>query len=278
MNYNELHQNIKQKQSFLCVGLDSDIEKMPACLADAIDAQYTFNKNIIDATHTYAVAYKLNVAFYESLGAAGWNSLEKTIKYIKQYYPDIFIIADAKRGDIGNSSRLYARTFFELLDVDAVTVSPFMGEDSIKPFLEYDGKWVIILALTSNSGAKDFQFVPEQSTNQPLYEKIIKTSKSWGNTSSIMYVIGATKADTLQEIRHIIPDHFLLVPGVGKQGGDLDSVAHYGLNGSCGLLVNSSRGIIFADSSENYALTASEKAAELQEKNARLLQQHKIIL
>ncbi|NQU86660.1 MAG: orotidine-5'-phosphate decarboxylase, partial [Mariniphaga sp.] len=215
MNQNQLFEQIKKKQSFLCVGLDSDIKKIPEHLLNADDPLFSFNKEIIDATHKQAVAYKPNVAFYESLGSKGWQSLEKTIAYLKSEYPEIFIIADAKRGDIGNTSNLYARAFFENLEFDAVTVAPYMGEDSVKPFLAFENKWVILLALTSNKGAFDFQFLKNESTGDLLFESVLKTSQNWGTTDNLMYVVGATKAEKLKEIREIAPDHFLLVPGVG---------------------------------------------------------------
>lgn len=262
MDYLKLFENIVAKHSFLCVGLDSDIEKIPSFLMKAKDPVFEFNKRIIDATQEYTVAYKPNVAFYECYGAGGWLSLESTVKYIKSAYPDIFVIADAKRGDIGNTSKMYARAFFENMPFDAVTVVPYMGEDSVKPFLAWPDKWAVILALTSNKGADDFQFHNDDGIK--LHERVLTVSKGWGNINNIIYVVGATRAETLQEIRNIIPDHFLLVPGVGAQGGSLEEVARYGMNSNCGLLVNSSRGIIYADNSERFDVVAGEKAKEIQ--------------
>lgn len=275
MNYNQLFEQIKAKKSFLCVGLDSDIAKIPAHLLDAEDPVFEFNKAIIDATAAYAIAYKPNIAFYESRGVEGWMSLEKTVKYIKAAYPEIFTIADAKRGDIGNTSQMYAKAFLETLGFDSITVAPYMGEDSVTPFLQYDGKWVILLALTSNKGAFDFQFF--DSEGEKLYEKVLKKSQDWGNAQNMMYVVGATKAEMLSGIRKIVPDHFLLVPGVGAQGGSLEEVAKYGMNDHCGLIVNSSRGIIFADKTENFAVRAGEEARKLQQDMERLLRQSRVL-
>ena len=269
MTSQELFENIKKKKSFLCVGRDTDIAKIPRFLLDATDPIFAFNKQIIDATHDLAVAYKPNLAFYESLGVNGWNSLEKTVNYIKYKYPDIFIIADAKRGDIGNTSAMYARAFFDHMEFDAVTVAPYMGEDSVKPFMTYVDKWVILLALTSNKGAADFQYMTENG--ERLFEKVIKTSKEWGTTDSLMYVVGATKAEMLGDIRKIIPEHFLLVPGVGAQGGSLQEVAENGMNDKCGLLVNSSRGIIYAGDGEDFADKARVEAEKVQKEMAELL-------
>lgn len=269
MNYDKLFQQIQKKQSFLCVGLDSDIKKIPSHLLNNEDPMYEFNKSIIDATAEYTVAYKPNIAFYESEGSAGWNSLEKTVKYLKNNYPEIFIIADAKRGDIGNTSNLYARAFFSNMDVDAVTVAPYMGEDSVSPFLTYDNKWVILLALTSNKGADDFQYHTDH--NEKLFESVLKTSQEWAGKEKMMYVVGATRAEMLADIRKIVPDHFLLVPGVGAQGGSLSEVAKYGMNSHCGLLVNSSRGIIFASNKEDFAQVAGEKALEIKTQMKTLL-------
>jgi len=270
MTYKELVENIKQKQSFLCVGLDSDIEKIPNHLKTFDDPVFEFNKQIIDNTAKYTVAYKPNLAFYESTGISGLISLDKTVKYLKTNYPDIFIIADAKRGDIGNTSKMYAKAFFENQDFDSVTVAPYMGEDSVTPFLSYENKWVILLALTSNQGSFDFQFI-EDKTDRRLFETVLEKSAKWGTKENMMYVVGATKAEMLTDIRKIIPEHFLLVPGVGAQGGSLEEVAKYGMNKDCGLLVNSSRGIIFADNTENFAKIAGEKAKELQEQMENLL-------
>lgn len=275
MDYNQLFEQIKKKKSFLCVGLDSDLAKIPAHLSGAEDPVFEFNKAIIDATADVTVAYKPNIAFYESRGVEGWLSLEKTVKYIKSHYPEIFTIADAKRGDIGNTSQMYAKAFLQTLDFDSITVAPYMGEDSVTPFLQYEGKWVILLALTSNKGAFDFQFF--ESEGEKLYEKVLKKSQDWGNAQNMMYVVGATKADMLGDIRKIVPDHFLLVPGVGAQGGSLEEVAKYGMNAHCGLLVNSSRGIIFADKTENFASRAGEEARKLQQDMERLLKEGKVI-
>lgn len=270
MNANELFENIKRKKSFLCVGLDTDITKIPEHLFDSDDAMYEFNKSIIDATAEYCVAYKPNTAFYESLGSLGWDVLERTVDYIKANYPDQFIIADAKRGDIGNTSAMYAKAFFEDLDVDALTVAPYMGSDSVMPFLGFDDKWVILLALTSNKGAADFQFTATEDGNR-LFEKVLETSKQWAGEDKLMYVVGATQAAMLADIRKIIPDSFLLVPGVGAQGGSLDEVAKYGLNSRCGLLVNSSRNIIYASSDYDFAEAAGAAARNMQEQMQGIL-------
>jgi len=269
MTHQELFENIRQKKSFLCVGLDTDITKIPQYLLDTSDPIFAFNQQIIDATHDLTVAYKPNLAFYESLGVSGWNSLEKTVNYIRYNYPGIFIIADAKRGDIGNTSSMYAKAFFDAMEFDAVTVAPYMGEDSVKPFLTYLDKWVILLALTSNKGAFDFQFMTENG--EKLFEKVIKTSAEWGTEDNLMYVVGATKADMLADIRKIIPNHFLLVPGVGAQGGSLREVAESGMTSTCGLLVNSSRQIIYASSGDDFAAKAREAALEVQTEMAQLL-------
>lgn len=275
MNDNQIFENIKKKKSFLCVGLDSDIAKIPQHLLQEEDPVFAFNQAIIDATAEVTIAYKPNIAFYESRGVEGWLTLEKTVKYIKTNYPEIFTIADAKRGDIGNTSQMYAKAFLQTLDFDAITVAPYMGEDSVTPFLQYDGKWVILLALTSNKGAFDFQFFEHE--NEKLYEKVLKKSQEWGDAQNMMYVVGATKADMLGGIREIIPDHFLLVPGVGAQGGSLEEVAKYGMNSRCGLIVNSSRGIIFADKSEQFAVRAGEEARKLQQEMERLLKEKQIL-
>ncbi len=269
MNYNKLTEQIKLKRSFLCVGLDSDIEKIPAHLLALPNPIFEFNKQIIDATAEYCVSYKPNLAFYESCGLKGWGELELTINYIREKYPDIFIIADAKRGDIGNTSKLYAKAFFENMNFDAVTVAPYMGEDSVSPFLSYKDKWVILLALTSNKGADDFQYFCENDVN--LYEKVLVKSQEWANADQMMYVVGATRAEMLTNIRKHVPNHFLLVPGVGAQGGSLQDVAKYGMNDNCGLLVNSSRGIIFADNSEKFAEIAKIEAQKIQSEMEELL-------
>lgn len=275
MTHQELYENICKKKSFLCVGLDTDINKIPRFLLDTSDPIFAFNQQIIDATHDLTVAYKPNLAFYESLGVNGWNSLEKTVNYIRYNYPDIFIIADAKRGDIGNTSSMYAKAFFDTMEFDAVTVAPYMGEDSVKPFLTYVDKWVILLALTSNKGAFDFQFMSQGG--EKLYEKVIKTSAGWGTEDNLMYVVGATKADMLADIRKIIPHHFLLVPGVGAQGGSLREVAENGMTARCGLLVNSSRQIIYASDGDDFAAKAREAALEVQSEMNQLLMEKGLI-
>ena len=262
MNRIQLIDNIIQKRSFLCVGLDSEIDRIPSFLKKEKDPVFEFNKRIIKATHKYAVAYKPNVAFYESRGTEGWMTLESTVRYIKKRYPEIFVIADAKRGDIGNSARMYAQAFMKNMPFDAVTVAPYMGEDSVTPFLDYQDKWAVLLALTSNKGADDFQYHNDEGIK--LFERVLSVSKKWGTTDNTMYVVGATRAEMLSEIRKIVPDHFLLIPGIGAQGGSLAEVARYGLNDTCGLLVNSSRGIIFADNTEKFDKVAGEKARELQ--------------
>ena len=267
MNRIELIEQIKTKKSFLCVGLDTDLKKIPQHLLNDNDAIYTFNKNIIDATAPYCVAYKPNLAFYEAFGIKGMIAFEKTINYLNKYYPNHFIIADAKRGDIGNTSKMYARTFFEEYDVDALTVAPYMGEDSVTPFLGYDGKWVILLALTSNKGSNDFQLTTD-TEGERLFEKVIRKSQQWGNIDNMMYVVGATQGKMFEDIRKVAPESFLLVPGVGAQGGSLEEVCRYGMTKDCGLLVNSSRGIIYASNGEDYAEVAAQKAKELQEQMA----------
>ena len=272
MTKQELFENIQRKKSFLCVGLDTDVNKIPEHLFDdSEDAIFEFNKAIIDATADFCVAYKPNLAFYESLGLEGWEILERTVDYIRATYPDQFIIADAKRGDIGNTSAMYARTFFGNMEFDSVTVAPYMGEDSVKPFLTYEGKWVTLLALTSNKGAFDFQFMKDAETGERLFEKVLKTSLNWGTDENMMYVVGATKAEMLTDIRAIVPDHFLLVPGVGAQGESLAEVAKYGLNSTCGLLVNSSRQIIYASSEADYAQAARVEAEKVQVEMEQIL-------
>lgn len=263
MNKQELIKQIKEKRSFLCVGLDSDIKKLPSCVLGSEDPVFEFNKAIIDATAPYTVAYKPNLAFYEATGVKGWISLEKTVQYLKDNYPEIFIIADAKRGDIGNTSALYARSFFEEMKVDALTVAPYMGEDSVSPFLSYEGAWVIVLALTSNPGSHDFQLTKDEN-GEMLFEKVLRTSQKWGSDHNMMYVVGATQGKSFENVRNIVPNHFLLVPGVGAQGGSLEEVCKYGMNDECGLLVNASRAVIFADSSEDFAKVAGEKAQAYQ--------------
>lgn len=263
MNRQQLINEIFTKKSFLCVGLDTDINKIPEHLKKEEDPIFAFNKAIIDATAPYCVAYKPNLAFYECYGLKGMVAFEKTIKYLKENHPNHFIIADAKRGDIGNTSKMYAQTFFEEYNLDSVTVAPYMGEDSVKPFLEYDGKWVILLALTSNKGSHDFQLTEDQQ-GERLFEKVLKKSQEWGTTENLMYVVGATQGKMFEDIRRIAPNHFLLVPGVGVQGGSLQEVCKYGMTKDCGLLVNSSRGIIYASKDEDFAEIAGQKAKELQ--------------
>ena len=270
MTRQEIFQQIQQKASFLCVGLDTDIQKIPQHLLKAADPIFEFNKQIIDATADVAVAYKPNIAFYESLGAKGWESLHKTLEYIPK---NIFTVADAKRGDIGNTSALYARAFFDTMDFDSITVAPYMGVDSVSPFLEFEGKWVILLALTSNQGSQDFQTLTA-SDGRPYFHHVLEKSQTWGTPDNLMYVVGATRGEKIAEVRSLAPEHFFLVPGVGAQGGSLEDVAKFGMNEQCGLLVNSSRGIIYADSSENFAKTAQMQAQKLQEEMKKLLDQY----
>ncbi|MBP3822855.1 MAG: orotidine-5'-phosphate decarboxylase [Bacteroidaceae bacterium] len=279
MTREQLFENIRRKQSFLCVGLDTDLKKVPQFLVEraakeeGFDPIFEFNKAIIDATAPYCIAYKPNLAFYEAHGVKGWIAFERTVKYLREQYPDQFIIADAKRGDIGNTSKLYARTFFEEMDVDAVTVAPYMGEDSVTPFLGYEGKWVILLALTSNKGSQDFQLT-QDAEGERLFEKVLTRSQQWADAGQMMYVVGATQGTSFADIRRLAPDHFLLVPGIGAQGGSLEEVCHYGWNDHCGLIVNSSRAIIYADGTENFAAVAGERAYEVQQQMAQVLQQH----
>ena len=267
MTRQELIRNIKTKRSFLCVGLDTDLKKVPAHLLNEEDPIFAFNKAIIDATAAYCVAYKPNLAFYEAFGVKGLMAFEKTVKYIQENYPDQFIIADAKRGDIGNTSAMYARTFFEEYNLDSVTVAPYMGEDSVTPFLGYDGKWVILLALTSNKGSHDFQLT-ESTDGEKLFQKVLRKSQEWAGNDQMMYVVGATQGQAFEEIRKIVPDHFLLVPGIGAQGGSLSEVCKYGMTQDCCLLVNSSRAIIYADNTENFANAAAEAAKAVQQEMA----------
>ncbi len=264
MNREELISQIKLKQSFLCIGLDTDISKIPSHLLEIEDPIFEFNKQIIDATKDFCVAYKPNVAFYESMGVSGWESLKKTLDYIPK---NIFSIADAKRGDIGNTSNMYALAFFKNMNFDAITVTPYMGKDSITPFLEFNNKWVILLALTSNNGSLDFQKIKDKNGKQ-LFEQILETSINWGTDENMMYVVGATRAEQLEQVRKIIPNHFLLVPGIGAQGGNLKEVAKYGMNTDCGILVNSSRGIIYAGTGTDFAEKAREEAQKLQKEMA----------
>lgn len=276
MNKQQLTENIRRKKTFLCVGLDTDIKKIPEHLLKEEDPIFAFNKEIIDATAQYCIAYKPNLAFYESMGVKGWIAFEKTVKYIRENYPDQFIIADAKRGDIGNTSAMYARTFFEELDIDSVTVAPYMGEDSVTPFLSYEGKWVILLALTSNKGSHDFQLTVDEH-GERLFEKVLRTSKKWGDDTNMMYVVGATQGKMFTDIRKIVPDHFLLVPGIGAQGGSLADVCQYGMNNNCGLIVNSSRAIIYADKTENFAKAAAKEAHKVQQQMEEELRKAEII-
>lgn len=276
MTITKLVEEIKKKKSFLCVGLDVDLNKIPKHLLTTEDPIFEFNKQIIDATHHLAVAYKPNTAFYEAYGIKGWKSLDKTINYINQNYPEIFTIADAKRGDIGNTSTMYAKAFFEDLNFDSVTVAPYMGSDSVEPFLAFKDKFTIMLALTSNKGGLDFQG-KSLTNNEPLYKEVIKTSLSWNNSKNLMFVVGATKAEYFKGIREIAPDHFLLVPGVGAQGGSLEGVCEYGINKkNIGLLINSSRGIIYASNDESFADAAQKEAKKLQEKMASILAKNNI--
>lgn len=270
MNKQQLFDQIKKKQSYLCVGLDTDLEKIPKHLLKEADPVFEFNKQIIDATHAYCVAYKPNIAFYEALGPKGWESLQKTLDYIPN---DIFTIADAKRGDIGNTSSLYARAFFKNMNFDSITVAPYMGEDSVKPFLEFNDKWVILLAHTSNPGSNDFQMVQSPS-GERLYESVITKSQSWADASQLMYVVGATQADKMESIRALAPDYFFLVPGVGAQGGDLEMVSKYGMNKMCGLLVNSSRGVIYASAENDFAQAACRESKKIAEEMAVYLNRY----
>lgn len=271
MTRQQLIDNIRRKQSFLCVGLDTDIKKIPQHLLGEDDPIFAFNKAIIDATAPYCVSYKPNLAFYEAFGVKGLMAFEKTVEYLKEQYPHHFIIADAKRGDIGNTSQMYARTFFEEYDVDALTVAPYMGEDSVTPFLGYEGKWVILLALTSNKGSHDFQLT-ESPDGERLFEKVLRRSQQWATDEQMMYVVGATQGSMFEDIRRLAPRHFLLVPGVGAQGGSLEEVCRYGMTKDCGLLVNSSRGIIYASQGEDFTEVAADKARELQQQMAVLLE------
>ena len=272
MTKQDLVANIRRKRTFLCVGLDPDLKKLPAHLLQEADPIFAFNKAVIDATAPYCVAYKPNLAFYECFGLAGWQAYERTVAYLREKHPDQFIIADAKRGDIGNTSAMYARTFFEGNGVDALTVAPYMGEDSVTPFLQYEGRWVVLLALTSNKGSHDFQLTTD-AQGERLFERVLRTSGQWGSDEQMMYVVGATQGSLFADIRCIVPHHFLLVPGVGAQGGSLGEVCRYGMTDECGLLVNSSRGIIYADGTERFADVAGEKARELQQEMDALLAQ-----
>lgn len=273
MTSKELYQEIEKKRSFLCVGLDSDIERIPSHLKECDDPQFEFNKAIVDATAEFAICYKPNLAFYEARGTKGWISFERTCRYIRREYPNIFIIADAKRGDIGNTSELYARGFFRRNMVDAVTLAPYMGRDTVEPFLSYEGKWAVILALTSNKSAEDFE-LQELTNGNYLFEEVLKKASSWGTTENTMFVVGATQANLLARVRKIVPNHFLLVPGVGAQGGSLEEVAKHGMNKQCGLIVNSSRGIIFANDGDSFAEAAAEKSYALKTEMEQLLNRY----
>jgi len=277
MNARQLYNQIVQKGSYLCVGLDTDYNKIPKHLLDTDYPLFEFNKRIIKATADVAVAYKPNLAFYESLGTSGWMSLELTVNYIRKNFPDIFIIADAKRGDIGNTSKMYASAFFHNMDFDAVTVAPYMGVDSVSPFLDYHEKWVILLGLTSNEGAQDFQFLKVNEKQKYLFEEVLEKSKEWGTNDNLMYVVGATKSEYLKKIRKILPVHFLLIPGVGAQGGSLEEVSLNGMNKECGILVNVSRSIIYADITNKFDHVARQKAIEIKEEMEKYLKKKKIL-
>lgn len=270
MNSEQLFKHIRLKKSFFCIGLDTDFEKLPAHLKHLQKPLFEFNRQIIDNTHDLVIAYKLNTAFYECYGTNGWKQLEQTVAYIKDRYPEIFVIADAKRCDIGNTAARYAEAFYKKLNCDALTIAPYMGQDSAEPFLNYPDKWIVVLALTSNPGAFDFQFITNPD-HERLFESVIRKSKLWGNPDNMMYVVGATRANMLVKVREIVPDHFLLIPGVGAQGGDLNEVAEYGLNNRCGLIVNASRSIIYAGSTEHFARDARKQAKVLQQKMEELL-------
>lgn len=272
MGVDRLFEAIVAKRSFLCVGLDTDPNRLPEVFLGHRDPIFAFNRAIIDATADFCVAYKPNVAFYEAEGGRGWDALARTVAYIKQQYPGILTIADAKRGDIANTAALYARSLFREMDFDAVTLAPYMGHDTVNPFLEYEGKWVILLALTSNPSYSEFQMAPCGSTGEALFEYVLRTSKSWGHEGNMMYVVGATRAELMERVRAIVPGHFLLVPGVGQQGGNLETVAQHGLNNRCGLLVNSSRGIIYADSTRLFADAARMQAQTIQQQMSTILE------
>ena len=276
MNAAQLFEQIRRKQSFLCIGLDTDLNKIPEHLLSSKNAVLEFNKAIIDATANYTIAYKPNLAFYESRGVLGWTEFELTVDYIKTNYPEIFIIADAKRGDIGNTAKMYARAFFEKSSCDAVTLNPYMGSDSVKPFLEYEDKWAIVLALTSNSSATEFQYHTDKQ-NKQLFIRVLEESAEWGTTDNMMFVVGATKSSMIVSVREIVPDHFLLVPGVGAQGGDLHEVSRYGINKQCGLIINSSRGIIYADNSRKFDKSAAAEAQNIQQEMSHILAENNLI-
>lgn len=277
MTPDQLFDQIRRKKSFLCVGLDSELTKIPEHLLSKEDPLFEFNKAIIDATHDLAVAFKPNLAFYEVHGASGWNSLVKTIKYIKKHYPELFVIADAKRGDIASTARMYAKTYFNSINCDAVTVSPYLGQDSVSPYLNHEGKWTILLAITSNDSFADFQLIENKETGKKVFEEVVLKSMHWGSDANMMYVVGATHPEYFAQVRKLAPDHFLLVPGVGEQGGSLARVAEHGMNHRCGLIVNSSRGIIYADITGRFAEASRQRALKLQKEMEALLLQAKLI-
>jgi len=277
MTAQELFEQIKKKRSFLCVGLDTELTKIPEHLLTKDDPMFEFNRKIIEATHDLAIAFKLNLAFYEVHGAAGWNSLVKTVKYLKTHHPDILVIADAKRGDIANTARMYAKAYFHSLGCDAVTVSPYLGQDSVVPYLQYDGKWTILLAITSNESFGDFQLVQNKQTGNLLFEDVVLKSMHWGSDANMMFVVGATHPEYFATVRKHAPHHFLLVPGVGEQGGSLQKVAENGMNHRCGLIVNSSRSIIYADITGNFTVEARKRALKLQQEMEVLLKQNGLI-
>lgn len=277
MTSDQLFEQIQKKKSFLCVGLDTDLAKIPEFLLTKSDPMFEFNKSIIDATHDLAVAYKPNLAFYEVHGASGWNSLVKTVKYIKNNYPEILVIADAKRGDISSTARMYAKAYFRSMDCDAVTVSPYLGKDSVDPYLDYPDKWTILLAITSNDSFADIQLIEDKETGLRVFEKVVQKSMYWGSDANMMYVVGATHPEYFKAVRQIAPEHFLLVPGVGEQGGSLEKVAEVGLNSRCGLIVNSSRGIIYADITGKFAQASRVRAQKLQQQMAEILQKAKLV-
>ena len=277
MTSDQIFEQIRLKKSFLCIGLDTDLSKIPQHILACDDPIFEFNKAIIDATADLVVAVKPNLAFYEVHGAAGWNSLSKTVKYIREKYPKLFLIADAKRGDITSTAKMYARTFFQTLDCDAITIAPYMGKDSVAPFLEYKNKWVILLALTSNNSFSDFQMIESKASGNRLFEEVIEQSSQWGNPNNTMYVVGATRAELFIDIRKIAPDNFLLVPGIGEQGGSLKDVTKFGLNSKCGLLVNSSRSIIYTDNTERFADAARNKALQLHKEMEQILIENRLL-
>lgn len=277
MSSQQLFERIKEKKSFLCVGLDTDPKRMPAAVSSQHNAVFEFNRAIVDATADLAIAFKLNLAFYEAMGAEGWANLDRTVRYINSHYPDVLTIADGKRGDIANTAKMYAQSFYRVLGFDAVTLAPYMGRDAVQPFLDYEGRWVVLLAVTSNGSYRDFQTLQVDKPPRNFYEVVIETSMRWGHEGNMMYVVGATHPEVIKKVRAIVPDHFLLVPGVGEQGGDFDSVVASGMNRHCGLIVNSSRGIIYASSGADYASAARAKAKELQSRMASALEMHRLV-